>query len=636
MLLIPFSPCINSQAAFKSLLPKKSIYRSNVYIEQVIPLTQLEEKIRYLNLHVQEKRNKSLDFISAYQQKKLIEKLEIVNIDDEINAAISQIKQEKEIEDGMEGLIKMEGSEKIEQDIEINLKQISNKLNLNKFYIKNEDEKIAGPNIYEQNIFNSDLVGHLHTIMPDLSNFSNTFVADSFIFLSRNNNSIEFLQNQFCNHIKETTKCDVIDIPYFTNIKYNNDTYDVENYHGRFLYAEIYVYFRIGDFLSIINILNEFSAYFNQFKDAMFNFLDNKTQLHFENDEKDFFKSILYKIMKNDKDGHSIIINTFEDWVWYQIVTQNDFKNKLSEIKSDSVKLFGYLLGYNWEYAIDILLKGDFNAYECYYILREINKRFKNQLESESVNKICINDVSSNIYKQKSYNDNRNKKNGNNELIKKDTNNDSKFLHLVFMIVSKFKSIINKTYLIVSIKNLISTDVYNYLLPKLIVKHECYDILRVTKFDNKINNVLCDILVKKNDRKKLLSFYFLFDNIAVERLLIEEMKELCLYATNIDEIDYLNEIVNNINSLKANAIYKLLIFIIKKDEVSLRRSIFCNESFFDSDVKKICERIVFDACRVAKVVNDEELGGKIFTFLGKLDLTKEQLNMVNKELLGFI
>ncbi|KAM0673218.1 hypothetical protein GVAV_003383 [Gurleya vavrai] len=536
---------------------------SSIFIEQTIPLQELNIKIENLNNCFKEKIEIKTDFIKAFHEKKLIERMneEFYDISNELKDAIKEIKEEKLMEFNINEKINFKNIEKLEKEIE-------------------ESEK----NILKDK--------------PQRKLFSNNFIYDSYCYMSKDISANEFLNLQYKMHIENVLQKKEINVKEFTQLKYGNEDFNVEIYQGRFLYAELYVYYRIGDFDGVFNLLNEFSFFFSRFREYFINFLKNQINYSVNDDSDDKFKKILIKIINNEKECDVSILNTFEDWLWYQFMTKTDFYHQLNNVGNESAKIFGFLLSEKYENVIDLIIENKFNAYECFYLLGEILNKKKSGKKVEVI-----------------------------------------FLHLIFTICKVFKKDENKIKLLNICKDKIPNDFYNKNIARFIVNYELYSILKIANFDHSIMEKLCDILLQKKDRKKILNFYSLFDKITIENLVCEELKDNIMIEKNlkIDDIAFYKNIINDIKSIKGNVLFDLLSFDILKNFESLKKTIFCiHNLYFDKDIKVACEKLIFIACKTAMENKCKDVGGLLFYFLERLELTKEDSVYVNKELLSFI
>lgn len=649
---------LSSTTSFNYMLKhinKNKKISSTTFIEKIIPLQQLNKKIKEIKIT----KKSTVNFVKSFQQKKLIEKMNKKNLvfENEIEKARKEILNEKILESEIKKIsynkefetmlgeidiskvkVKYYGSNKTEY-----IKVINDTENRNTYTdVDKMDNKgfnlynsISIPDTNEVRFFGDDKTVDSH-ISNSVSSFVSHFCNESYKFIKSKQDCIKFLNEQYKTHIKSVTNKDELDITLYTQLYCKNDTYNVEVYQGRFLYAEIYVCYRINDLQALVNLLCEFSYFFGDFKEEMQNYIANKKDVNMENGDKpkrnmveenvnDDFKSLLYSLIKNEKCNKKVI-NTFETWLWYNLVTNNkNIIKNINTVKEEHYRLFGLILCSDYESAFANLKKYDFDILDRLFVAKEIIKKCYKKVKNSTMNDLQV-----------------------------------FFTNLVFVLINTLKNEENKLKMIVFLKEIVSKEFYVENISKFLIKYDSFCFLRYSIFEENVISDICEKLILKNNKKKILAFWKLFDLRIVEKLYNEELKLVLCSDKSIEnsqnsqisqnsEFDmkfdennnvdslllHYKKILNAVNSQKSKSLYNLLVFKVQQNEVNLKNTVFyCEDAYFDLDVKEVCEKLIFEACLVAK--NKFELGMKVLKNVGMMNVSKECMKIVNKELVRYI
>jgi hypothetical protein len=257
--------------------------------------------------------------------------------------------------------------------------------------------------------------------------------------------------------------------------------------------------------------------------------------------------------------------------------------------------------------AIELLYQGDFYIYECYYLMREI--------------------------------------------IKRDNKNIALFIDVVFTICKELRDVKKKIEIIQGLKEYMEHGMYVEEVSKNIIKTEVYDVLGIGKekyvmIEECVCRRVSEILRDRNDNKRLLQLYYLFDESDLILKILNEFLTESILSENkvktVEDVKYkeVMEYYENRGISKECEVMKILrdflYFKIFKDEVHLRKTaLFSGNADFEllSELKPCVEKIAILGSSVVKKVGDRSMARELFNLCGKLVLSDECCVRVDEELI---
>ncbi|KAF7683337.1 hypothetical protein TCON_1452 [Astathelohania contejeani] len=569
---------------------------SSKYIDEVIPLHTLEQRIKSLGSFMSHKRSifSVSKIINGYLQKNLNEKLMVFTT----------------------------------QVIENSNKLIKQKLN----EIKDEKRRkvLVERKIKEQSIYRFDKNEPVEFSNPAISNIYDFLVNDhppSSVALSHFN-EIGYLESQYFNYIerfirenalliKNTPHTNEEKIKEFVKLRYNKTGYGLEVYEESYVFAELYTMLRCGLTGSIYTALEKYNTFLSYvtpgLKEALISWIDGKRVKYSEPVVKgDKFKIFLHQIVTacGDIQPDELVICTIEDFIWYQMIniteeyTSDRIINLFQGFKNHIGLLLVTILCKKYDKAIEVVYENEFDIVESYFLIRE--------------------------------------------LVKKSGKKFDYLLDVVFTLCVNLKNVNNKIKIIEDLKSVIGdSEIFSSMVADRIVKHKCYDVLSI--HSSLREGDLCDriacILKLKNDSAQLLKLYYLFKN---EDLILEVLNNSMMQSifdnSSIfpynDVVDYYRSRTCSRNTSKMNILAGLLIFKQKRDINSLRDTIIFNSERMDlgliEELKPGIERVMMWGSEIIKRVGDKNLAREMFKKCGQWNLSVECCSMVDENLILLI
>jgi hypothetical protein len=163
----------------------------------------------------------------------------------------------------------------------------------------------------------------------------------------------------------------------FAKMRFNGEEYKIEIYESRYLWAEVYLLYRIGRFDLLRELLSEYEMFFEfmtpKFKSQFNSFLDGKKTIFITNPRgDDKFKKILFDLVNENAKSDGSVINTAEDYIWLKLTTKKDLKKDIESFENDKIKFMIAVFIRKYKKAIDILLKSTFGVVCKFFLLREL------------------------------------------------------------------------------------------------------------------------------------------------------------------------------------------------------------------------------------------------------------------------
>lgn len=399
----------------------------------------------------------------------------------------------------------------------------------------------------------------------------------------------------------------------FVRLRYSREEYRLEIYEGRYVFAELYTFFRCGLLDSVLELLEKFHVFFehisHKFKTSFAAWLATKTRPAVPikiGPADDLFKVFLLGLMDGlGKKADGYVVGSIEDFVWMQLIGLNELNSveNILELFRDYQNPKGLLLAYvmtkSYDKAMELVFKGDFSIVPSYFVMKALCPKCTNK---------------------------------------------KVFIDFVFLASTRFSSIQRKVELLDSLRTCVE-DYYS-IVPEMIVKVGLYDVLGIEDgtclyLDKRVNSRVIEILKAKNEKKKLIKLYYLIDD---EPLMIDLINETIAEAILADmDIDPYFEIVEyyekreDIRQARTMSMLKSFYMFKKSPELStLRATPLFNLDHNLSEFRYVVEKIFRLACDVVEREGDSEMAKVLFRLCGTLGLGDEISRYVNRHLILLI
>lgn len=557
--------------------------------------------------------------LKAIQQKN--KKYSVLPVKTSLFNLLKPVRREYDIQTVLDVFVYEKIREKVKEYEKANDKEfIQNiKAHLKEIKRQNENnEKCTRNNMdvtqFEQNFYS----------LPTEELFNNSMLFDLYTFLNTVKPSIDFDQEviylgieyiKYIDRFLTENSSEIIaplktfedKVSVFVKMKFSYEDYNLEVYEGRYLFAEIYIYLRCGLSNSILNLLNQYSSFFNSldndFKRNLTSWLNSKAFLGMPinlSQNEDRFKKVLYEIMQGKTNiVDNYIVTSVEDFLWIQLINvKNDsdvkiFQKKFENYKSKRGLLIVLVMTKQYEKAMDFLYFSDLPILPTYYLMYELAKRSEDK---------------------------------------------KLFVDLTFIISTKMNNVQKKLDCITNLDQVV--DDFEECASSNIVKYKLFDILGLSLSKN-IDYCVVKRLKDINDRKHLLKVYKLIDDSSLlTEILIDIFTEGIITGQNIEEPKKIfleiKKTDESINVKKLDILLKFNEFVQSPDIATLKKTSFFSIDFKLIDVKFVLEKVFKVACEVIKKANDYEMAKDLFRAVGEMELSVECTKFINKELVVFL
>lgn len=196
-------------------------------------------------------------------------------------------------------------------------------------------------------------------------------------------NELNFLENEFYEFVKISVPHKPTSVQQFVKAKYSRANLYTESYDDRFLFAEIFVHLRCGQISEALDLITQFSFFFDSaapaLKNLIFSFYNGKKIPLFEytrliNTKSDRFKILIYQIL-TEYSQVTDILNTFNDFLWFKMLhstSLNDLYAQRELKSSDECKMIVSLFCKKYERAFSILSKPIFPLVETFFTMKRM------------------------------------------------------------------------------------------------------------------------------------------------------------------------------------------------------------------------------------------------------------------------
>ncbi|KAK1350396.1 hypothetical protein LUQ84_000634 [Hamiltosporidium tvaerminnensis] len=508
----------------------------------------------------------------------------------------------------------------------------SKKYELKSFYKKISSEDLNNLETFfdiepPKEIFSSSSLYQIYSFLKERTEINEGFEAEisclEYQYLSFLN---RFLKE---NSHKISDKCITLEdkVRIFCLLRFDKNQKNLEVYHKRYLYAEIFVYFRMGKIMEIKNLFREnlefFSHISNEF-DKMFvewyefpqkrkNIRAKSMIMHdkLKTENCDAFRLFFYRLMAqlDILKCDSIVLNTFEDFLWFELINF-EFINSRKKIISLFASLpvvptfFVTTMMKYYEKSLDMILLSEFNLCDCYYISKELGKFV--------------------TYKT--------------------------FVELVFFICIKFKDVKRTVKILKKLKEVLDQNTYIDVISENIIKNDLFEILigenNEMVFEDEIYKRITEKIKDRNETSLLLKIYYLFEddtlilntlkNILQDSILNEASDQIPF----ADIIRYYEKIGVTSEWRNVKILKDFLNFKLNQTDETFNQLVFFRdeeiEKSFIIEAKYVFEKIVMLVSSYIQRHHRNDLARKVFIISGELGLSEDCLEYVRSKLVLMI
>lgn len=526
--------------------------------------------------------------------------------------------------------------------------------------------------------------------------FKDTLLYDLYVYLTKRKRPLDFLQESYCKYMREflivQKEEDVVNsgdisamVSKYVQLRFNIDEFAIEAYNGRFLWAEVFILYRIGRTDLVKEILVENEMFFEfmgqKFKSAFLEHLSGNISnfVYRLGVREDKFKKMLFGIVDGNAKCDGAVIATIEDYLWMKMrslgLQYRDISKDVISMGNDKILFMVYLLGHKYTEAVDVLLRGDFSFIAKFFLLREICLEFNcSNFLSDNNEQYNNCETSNKNYLSKPNEINKKEYIHENSVVNKNNTENSElksiFLEYLFALCRRLSSNEKKVKLIETLRGY--SDYYT-VVPNYIIKYDLFEI--IGKNDNirkpyllfdSANNIssstsnsrriydsydicdtyldkqICDsvvqILMDRGAKNKLIKLWRLIPDDKMGEFLTDVLEESILLDEHVD-----TEIVENyINKLSGNMAERLVslygLYKFNKDPTiaNIKNSIIFDSTINLYDYKFVVEKLLSKIIDVVKTANDHEMAKHIFKLGGSLNFTEESCDKIAKELVVII
>lgn len=523
--------------------------------------------------------------------------------------------------------------------------------------------------VYSNKIGNLKESESLLFVRPSTFTFKDDLLFDLYLYINKKTTPLLFLQQSYLKYMLKYFSENSIDgikfnsdnldtktlkkiVQEFVKIRFNSEEYRIEVYESRYLWAEVFVLFRIGRTDIALDVISENEIYFEfmttKFKSIFNGFLNGKKSNfihHFRNEDK--FKKFLYELTDEKAKSDGLIINTVEDYLWLKLVSGKDIKNDITEFTNPKIKFLICLFAKKYAKAIDILLKSDFGVVSKFFLLRELcleQSLDSNEPEITNVfdltNKAVKPQLKTRILSEDS--------SSTTSLVSATENTQSTitpvFLNFLFNIVSKVSTREHKVKLVEMLKN--HCEYYN-IVPIYIIKFNLFDILGKSgdstsnvefALDDKIASRVLNMLKEKGEKSKIIQLYNLIDDVSMVQFLKDAVEEAILVDGSVESEIVEKYLKNKISKDVADLenMYSFYKFYKSPTITNLKTSVLFDQSANLKSFRFVIEKLFSKIIDVVKTENDRQMAKYLFKLCGILDLNEECSTKISKDLVSLI
>lgn len=540
--------------------------------------------------------------------------------------------------------------------------------------LKIKDLKIENDQkVYANKIGNLKDIESLLLSKPTQSTFKDDMLFDMYSFISQKSEPLKFLQDSYLKYI---TKFYIQNVPAdtaaakgaslmdditlkrvvseFVKLRFNGEEYKIRIYESRYLWAEAFVFLRIGRIDLMNELLGDFNTFFEftyglGFKNVFNDFQGGRKPnfvVELKNDDK--FKMFLFDLVNEKAKSDGLVINTAEDYIWLRLIMKKDFKNDIDVFESYKIKFMIALFTRKYTKAIDILLRSDFGVVPKFFLLRELcleQNLYQGAEEGQSTNIFeSSNTVPKTTLRSRKLLDDSSSTMSLASITESSSSISPVFLSFLFNIVTRMSTKEHKVKMIEMLKN--HPDYYD-VVPDYIVKFELFDILGNPSersaavdfsLDYKISSKVLHRLREMGNKSKIVHLYDIIDEATMINVLKETLEDSILVDGSVDQ-DIVEKYIKSgatkdIEEL--NRMYGLYRFFKNPTVANLRQTVLFDQCVNLKPYKFVVEKLFSKIVEVVKAENDKLMAKHIFKLCGTLNLNEECLSKVTKDLVLLI
>ncbi|KAI5147972.1 hypothetical protein ENBRE01_0032 [Enteropsectra breve] len=488
---------------------------------------------------------------------------------------------------------------------------------------------------------------------PTMKTFGDAFLFEIYNFLQSRVSALEFMQQAYLSHVcafmtshgkscfsagkerlspKGISSQDLQNaVCEFVQIRFNADSYQIEVYESRYLWAELFVFFRIGRIDLVKTLLQNNETFFehmgDKFKTLFETYLSGKQLFNLNIPairHGDCFKQFFFSLLRDEECSDGKVICSAEDFFWLKYVRGHDILKDLGKFSNPKARLLGYVLARQYSSALDLLLSSNFSLIAKYNLAREIciaeSTEFAFRTLAESSD--CTSGEKTMAH-------------DNNAPV-----TNQLFLNFVFSIAGKMSKCENKVKFIEMLKP--CSDYYE-VVPKYIIKYRLYELLGSTErglgsmhesLDEKIAGNIIEALKASGNKKEMINLFKYIDDERMIDLLCAVIEESILGGEKVNEeiiLKYLN-VHDGKNIGRLRQLYAFYRFFSEKTMENLK-----NTSIFDINRNHMPYRLVIEkvfpgAVDIVMADGDSELSLILFKTCGTLGLNEECCERASRDL----
>ncbi|ORD99336.1 hypothetical protein A0H76_1018 [Hepatospora eriocheir] len=449
---------------------------------------------------------------------------------------------------------------------------------------------------------------------PSASSFSDELLFDCFTFLKNQITPIKFLENGFKRHMVKffETQQEKENISYpdcvqdYVRLKYSTTAANMAVYEGRYLWAEIYVLFRLGMYNEIKELFAKFNTFFNkingEFATYFLQYLNSGVNTVGKvncNERDDKFKIVMVGFLEGNVVNEPYVISSVEDYLF--MLLNNTKKIDTSVFMNPRIEFLASLMAGSYQKAFKLVLRSEFNIVAKFHLLNVLS--------------YSIDLVDSEI--------------PDRELADKTFRENCRvFCMFVFKIIDKLTLYHYKLNLVEMLQD--NNDYANYI-PEFIIKHNLIEMVKEDVIKNKIKERIISELIG-TDKKKLLKILQYLDDSVIEGIFEDLLEQAILTDHKLPQ----NINLSKAEGKKAEDLRDLYIFNFEPSISNLKSTILVDPIIDLRPYKFIIEHVFRKALHVCKESKDKEISRILFEINGKIDLNEECSSLLINDFLMFI
>lgn len=452
--------------------------------------------------------------------------------------------------------------------------------------------------------------------------FTNPFLslAFSFFILERSKkdvfytrksifqNEIEYLESHYHNYIMNHQNNTQNNVKGYADYICSTEQYFLESYHNRYLFAEIFLYLRIGKISDALQLIEKYKDFFNssapEIEKSIVDFYQGKyvSKMYYEKmrgAKNDRFKLLIFQILCNVPDVFDIL-STFEDFLWFTMLHAkniDDLYSRKDNLDIDGCKFLLSLFCRKYKDAFSILLTKDFPIIEMFFTAREMSNHTK--------------------------------------IIEP-------YVEIVFLFIKKFTKKERKIELV---NSLCTGTKSEKIIADILVKTDSLDLIGlkddICGLNTKIVDQVAYYLQKNGDREKLLQLYYLFNNdrkilqILNEYLIDLILKDKKEINKHNDIIDYFSKTTNSKEKDKMLFLINIIHFTKSQNMADLKNSNFFSSSHMSiiSELRPVISKLIPLITKLINLENDINIANNFINLCNSMGLGDKCRSLMGENLI---